>query len=231
VQTVATARLPPAVDPRSILERVAPGLALAVFCGLAGAGCCVAPPSAGDLFAIGFRTPEQAFASFQTAVRADDLSLMRRCLSADFIARERLSELAWRVFWEKAQKEQPLLRKGLADARPGALPEVRGARARMRVASHGRQVLIDLVREDFCEAWSGAEKVADEAAPFGERTGVQAGDAGSRWFFGRLPLPAGADPGRITELRVGREWKIDGFRLVEPGAKADKVTAERDALP
>ena len=238
MRTVATARLPPAVDPRSILERVAPGLALAVSCGFAGAGCCVAPPSAKDLFAVGFRSPDQTFSTFQTAVRADDLALERRCLSADFVSRERLSELGWRVFWEQMQKEHPFLRKGIADARPESHPDVRGGRARMRVGSHGREVEIQLVREDFAEAWSGTEKVADETAPFGERTGVQPGDAGSRWFYGRLPLPAGADPARITELRVGREWKIDGFLFVEagksasvPGGKEDKVTPDRDALP
>jgi hypothetical protein len=177
------------------------------------AGCCVAPPRAEDLFAVGFRTPEQAFATFQTAVRADDPGLLRRCLSSDFIARNKLSEQVLRVFWEQQQQEQPFLRKGIADARADGAVEFRGGRARMRAKSHGRGITMTFAREEFCEAWGGAEKLADESAPFRERTGLQPGNDGGRWMYGRMPLPAGVAPERVTELRFGQEWKIDGFAV------------------
>jgi hypothetical protein len=75
--------------------------------------------------------------------------------------------------------------------------------------------VLDLAREDFCEAWAGDEKLGDEAAPFGDRTGLQKDDQGRTWIYGQFPLPSGLAVGRVTELRFGREWKIDGFEVVE----------------
>jgi hypothetical protein len=181
--------------------------------GMLGLGACVAAPTAQDRFAVGFRSPEQCFASFQTAVRADDLGLERRCLSARFIGENGLSELGFRTFWEELTRKQPFLRKGIVDAQASSPIEVRGDRARLRLASHGRKLVVDLAREDFCEAWGGDQKLADESAPFRERSGIQPGSDGTRWFYGRMPLPAGVDETRVTELRLGREWKIDGFAL------------------
>jgi len=177
--------------------------------------CCVAPPTHADLLAVGFRSPELTFRTFQTAVRADDPGAQRRCLAAGFLARHGLSELGFREFWEILEREEPFLRKGIADAEVSSPAEVRGDRARLRARSHGRTLQVDLRREDFCEAWEGPVKRADEAAPFGDRTGVQSGEDGSRWMYGRMSLPEGVRPERITELRFGREWKIDGFEDLE----------------
>jgi hypothetical protein len=194
-----------------------------------GAGaCCVAPPSTGALLAVGFRTPEQAFGTFQTAVRADDPSLLRRCLSSDFVARNRLSEQVFRTFWERLQKDEPFLRKGIADAKATDTPAVARTHARIRAETHGRKLVVDLVLEDFCEAFAGGEKIADEAAPFRERTGVQPSADGARWVYGTMPLPSGIPPERVTELRFGREWKIDAFRLEE--AAAGQAGEDRDTL-
>jgi hypothetical protein len=197
------------------------------------AACCVAPPDTRELLAVGFRTPEQAFSSFQTAVRADDPGLLRRCLSADFVARNRLSEQVFRTFWEKLKKDQPLLRKGVADAKPKGPPELRSDRARIRAESHGRKLLVELVREDFCELFAGDEKVVDEAAPFRERAGVQPAADGTTWFFVRMPLPPAVAAERVTELRVGREWKIDSFQVEEDGPKrtARDTLGAGDAVP
>jgi len=197
----------------------------------AAAACCVAPPETLDLLAVGFRTPEQAFASFRTAVRADDPGLLRRCLSADFVARNRLSEQVFRTFWEKLEKDQPLLRKGVADAEPKGPADVRSGRARIRAESHGKELLVELVREDFCELFAGDEKLVDEAAPFRERAGVQPASDGTSWVFGRMPLPSGVAAERVTELRVGREWKIDSFLVVEDGVgEHGPKPAARDTL-
>jgi hypothetical protein len=74
------------------------------------------------------------------------------------------------------------------------------------------------VREDFCEAWEGGERRIDEAADFRERVGTQAAADGTAWVYGRMPVPKGVSAERLTELRVGREWKIDGFEIVEAQA-------------
>jgi hypothetical protein len=206
-------------------------LASALLLGLAAPACCVEPPRARDLLALGFRTPEQTFATFQTAVRADDPGLERRCLSADFVARNGLSGFVFLKFWEDLEKDHPFLRKGIADARLEAPAAVGRTRARIAALTHGRRIEIELVREDFCEAWSGGEKKADEAAPFGERTGVQDGADGSRWIYGRMPLPEGIEAARITELRFGREWKIDGFEVVEPKDAERKRRSATDDIP
>ncbi len=176
---------------------------------------CVAPPTARDRFAVGFRSPEQSFASFQTAVRADDPGLERRCLSARFIAENGLSEIVYLTFWDELTRREPFLRKGIADATLTSPAEVRGDRSRLHIHSHGRNLVVDLVREDFCEAWGGDQKLADESAPFPQRTGIQPGNDGARWIYGRMPLSADIDERRVTELRFGREWKIDGFSLAD----------------
>jgi len=185
------------------------GLSMAV------SACCVAPPRAGELLAIGFRTPEQAFRTFQTAVRADDPGALRRCLSAGFIAEHRLSEQVFREFWAQLEKEEPFLRRGIADAKIEEPVEVRRDLARLHAVSHGRRIDVALVREDFCEAWEGGDRRIDEAVAFHDRSGVQTTPEGARWMFGRMPVPDGVATDRITELRVGREWKIDGFEILD----------------
>ncbi|MFN0007068.1 MAG: hypothetical protein ACKVXR_04100 [Planctomycetota bacterium] len=182
---------------------------------IAASGCCVAPPKAGDLLAVGFRTPEQAFRTFQTAVRADDPGALRRCLSAGFIAEHRLSEQVFREFWDRLEKDEPFLRRGIADAQIEGPVEVRRDLARLHATSHGRRIHVTFVREDFCEAWEGGTRRIDEAASFQDRSGVQTTPEGMRWMFGRMPVPEGVSTDRISELRIGREWKIDGFEILE----------------
>lgn len=186
---------------------------------------CVSPPCARELLAVGFRTPEQTFATFQTAVRADEPTLEYRCFSASFRARTQppLSQLNYREFRQILRRENPLLRKGLADARIDGPLERKGGRAHLIASSHGQQLAIDLVLEDYAEVWAGAEPVVDESIDFGERTGTQTAADGTRWMFGRIPLPVGADAAGVTELRFGREWKIDGIATV------DEASPERQA--
>ena len=185
---------------------------------IAASACCVSPPRAGELLDVGFRTPEQTFRTFQTAVRAEDPGALRRCFSAAFIAENQLSEMVFLEFWDRLVAEQPLLRTGIDDATIEEPVEIRRNLARLTATSHGRRIRIALVREDFCEAWEGSERRIDEAAAFAERSGIQEGSDGTRWIYGRMPVPEGVATERITELRVGREWKIDGFEELEAGA-------------
>lgn len=194
---------------------------------IAVSACCVAPPRAGDLLAVGFRTPEQAFATFQTAVRADDPGALRHCLSSGFIAENKLSEQVFREFWDRLLDEEPFLRMGIADAILEGQAEIRRGRlARLTAVSHGRRIQFALVREDFCEAWEGGERRIDEAIAFSDRSGVQTGADGARWIYGRMPVPEGVLTDEITELRVGREWKIDGFEVLEDDGGAVRRASE-----
>ncbi len=187
---------------------------------------CVSPPSTKDLLSVGFRTPEQTFATFQTAVRADDPGLEFRCFSAGFRTRTQppLSQLNYREFREVLRREHPLLRKGLADARIESM-ERRGSRARLRASSHGQQLEIQLALDDYAEVWAGGEPVVDESIDFEQRTGTQTAADGRRWIHGSSPLPDGFDAARVTELRFGREWKIDGIATVGEASEERRSAA------
>lgn len=188
---------------------------------------CVSPPRASELLAVGFRTPEQTFATFQTAVRADEPDLQLRCFSAGFVAENRLSKLSWREFWEQETRRQPLLRKGIADARADGAPERRGDRAQLVAESHGRRMRIAFVLDDFAEVWAGAEPLVDEEVRFRDRVGIQQAGDGSRWLYGQVRLPTRAPEGLlpITELRLGREWKIDGIEVLDEASSSSSGPA------
>ena len=74
---------------------------------------------------------------------------------------------------------------------------------------------IDLRLDDFCEVWAGDQPVIDEYLAFREQTGIQADAQGNHWIYGRVELPAGRGIEGISDLRFGREWKIDGFELLD----------------
>jgi hypothetical protein len=192
--------------------RRAPFLALLAG-SLALVPSCVSAPAASDWMAVGYRTPLQTVRTFQTAVRAEEPDLELRCFSSAFRARNHISRLTWREFFEELQKQQPFLRKGIADAEVEGDIDQRGGRARVRLASHGVELRVDLVLEDFGQVWTGDSLLVDEDLKFSdpEHTGLQEGAAGGRWFYGRLALPAEAPTSKITELRLAREWKIDGI--------------------
>ena len=186
-----------------------------VLAGLVLGACCVTPPSAKEFLAIGFRTPEQAFKTFQIAVRADDPSLEYRCFSSRFLAANHVSKLAWREYREQLAREHPFLKKGLADAEIRGTVERHGDRARLVATSHGVDIRFDMVLDDFTEVWTGKSALVDESVEFGEHAGIQTGADGRRWIYGRIEIPPGPDLADVTELRLGREWKIDGLSTID----------------
>ena len=201
-------------------------LLLLVIAGWAGPGC-VSPPSAAELLAVGFRTPEQTFATFQTAVRAEEPDLQVRCFSSRFVAENRLSKLTWREFWDQETRRQPLLRKGIADARPEGAVDRRGDRAQLVLESHGRRMRVAFVLDDFAEVWAGSDPLVDEEVRFRDRVGMQEAGDGSRWLYGQVRLPSRAPAGLapITELRLGREWKIDGIEVLDEASGSSSAPA------
>lgn len=180
--------------------------------------CClfVRPPDARELLATGFRTPEQTLSTFQIGWRADEPDLELRCFSSGFRARNQLSKLTYREFRGRLLAEEPFLRLGIADARLEGLLERRGDRVFARAETHGRTLEFELVLDDFVEAWAGGERVTDTYAPFAGEHGhhtIEERADGSRWLWAYAELPREADAAALTELRVGREWKIDALRV------------------
>jgi hypothetical protein len=190
--------------------------------GLGSAGCRVSPPEPADWLAVGFRTPQQTFRTFQTAVRADEPELQRRCFSAGFVAENHLSRRTWLEFWDRLRAEEPFLSKGLADAEIEGTIERDGDRARLVARSHGREIEVRFVLDDFGEVWAGAEAVVDEPIRFQKNVGIQEPGEGQRWIYGQLPLPRSRAVAisDVTELRLGREWKIDGIGLLDEASKS-----------
>jgi len=71
----------------------------AAWCGFVActvfSACCVRPPLTEEWLDVGFREPDQAVKTFQTAVRADSSELEYRCFSAGFRERNHISRLTW----------------------------------------------------------------------------------------------------------------------------------------
>ncbi len=183
--------------------------------------CCllVRPPDARELLATGFRSPEQTFRTFQIGWRANEPDLERRCFSEDFRERNRVSRLNYREFRERLVAEQPLLRLGIADAKLDGPAEVRGDRALLRATSHGRHLVLQLVLDDFAEVFAGEERVLDDGLDFGQHTKREKLPDGRErlWGYVDLPtdLPKDSSARTISELRLGREWKIDDLQLTD----------------
>ena len=174
---------------------------------------CVAAPTSKDWLEVGYRTPLQALHTFQTAVRAEEPDLELRCFSASFRSRNHVSRLTWREFWDELEHREPWLRKGISDAEVVGAIEQHGDRARIQLASHGIRLKADLVLEDSGQVWAADRLLVDEDLRFAdpEHTGLQTGPSGDRWIYGRLALPAQPELAAVTELRLAREWKIDGI--------------------
>jgi hypothetical protein len=180
----------------------------------------VARPSSQDWLAVGFRSPEQTFRTFQTGLRAGLPDLEYRCFGTGFKRRAAgelgaFSLLGYAEYRSQLFRKQPLLKL----AATAEIKEVRTlAPGRARVVAevdtwfHDETFAVELVREDFYELYVGELRVADDLAEWGELTRGEDG-----MLMVRVPLPGGMTAHELDELRAGREWKIDGFPL-DPGA-------------
>jgi len=179
------------------------------------AGCCTFHPAPADWLAVGYRSPAQCFHTFRTAVATDQLELEYRSLSSHFKHENRLDQLSYRVFRDQLAKENPWFHC-LGKARVVEEQELGPDRARIvaevDVLFVHRRFEIDFVREDFFETFSGEEGLLDESAAWSDLVRA-APDA----EHVRVEVPTHGEFGldQLTEVRVGREWKIDGFAALE----------------
>lgn len=198
-----------------------PMLVTAALLGLLAPACCVAPPRTEEWLTVGWKSPRQAFATFQTAIRADSAELEYRCFSTGFRERNGISKLGWREARAELRRQHPWLRKGISDARLESDPVQNGPRARAVAASHGQRIALGFVREDFAELWQGDTLVLDEGIDFERATLEQRGADGRRWFQASLALPSGDETEHDwSEMRIGREWKIDSFEVLDASPEA-----------
>lgn len=176
--------------------------------GLSG---CLSGPSEKAWLAVGFRSPEQTFATFQTGLRAELPDLEYRCLAGAMKAREGVSQTAYREFRDELFGERPWL-KLAAKATVVRREELGPGRVRLHAEVDtwfkDAEFAVDLVREDYYELYVGAERVADDDADW-ERLVRERGDD----LDLRVPRPDRFTLEELSEIRAGREWKIDGFPL------------------
>ncbi len=194
-------------------------LVAALACAAAGAfsGCCGVEPRPGDWLSVGFRSPTQCFHTYRNAVAADQLALEYRCLSSDFKRRNELSQLAYREFRDELEGRFPwfgCLAKARIVEEQAFPPDRHRIVAEVKVLFARRRFVVDFVREDFQEVFSGEEDLLDESVAWADLVREAPQDPESLEVsvptFGEFGL---AD---VTEVRVGREWKIDGFGEAEP---------------
>jgi len=174
------------------------------------AGCCSAPTSE-DWLAVGYRTPEQTFLAFQTGLRADLPELEYRCLGADLKHRIGGSLLAYVEFRRELFSHQPLLKlacKAKIQRVEKLGPERVRVVAKVDTWFHDETFSVELVREDFYEIYVDGKRAADDFADWQRIARERDGK-----LVVSVPLPEGMKTEEIGELRVGSEWKIDGFPL------------------
>ena len=194
------------------------GAPLAAFLALASA--CVSPPDAQEVLDTGFRTPEMTFHTLQVGVRAGLPRLEYACLSSGFRARHGLSQLGYREFREQELEDRLEFWLGIPDAKIVESLSQGPGRHLIRAESHGHPFELGLVHEEFWQAWSGDELLADElleaSLPFEERLEIYRSEGGGPILSTVVQFPAEMallEPEELraamTELRIAKEWKID----------------------
>jgi len=194
--------------------------------------CCVSPPTAEELLDVGFRSPEQAFRTYQTAMAGDHLDLEYRCLSADFRADNGIDGMVYRLGREELLKQQPFV-KLLADGEIEASRELSPTLVELDVKVSAmfvtKHIRVWMTRLDFYEAWRGDELAFDAFADFQDHVFLEDGDPDQ--MFAIVSVPEGQDGTSVTELRFGREWRIAGFELIQEPEPAAADSDETSTTP
>jgi hypothetical protein len=190
------------------------GLTLLTGPTLIAVGCHVPPPQAEQVFAYGFRTPGQAVESFRTAFQARVLEREYMCFSSAFKARRELGIQAAAVCRDERAARHALFRWALYKACVTIEHEPGATRARAVARYRGLALELLLVQEGYYELWTEAGRELDRNAPDLSAEALR-WDTDQGRLFGFVAPERAIDPGEVTDLRFGREWKIDDFRVLE----------------
>ncbi len=77
------------------------------------------------------------------------------------------------------------------------------------------RIRIGFIREDFYDLYRGAELIGGDLQPFDRVTRPADSQNGRTGLAAWVPLPTGTSPDQITEVRIGREWKVDSLELID----------------
>jgi hypothetical protein len=197
-------------------------LALVLLCAalpLGLGGCRALPPGASDLLEVGFRSPEQTFHTFRTAVSLDEIDLEYRCFSQYFREENGIDQLTYREFRAALLDELPFMRHiGQAQVLESRLMEPGVWLVRSRVRYLWKLVDFDVLlsTEDYYELYAGDQRATDGFSDFEEIVAVDGiENAVAVGFQLEEGLPPSVDSQDVTEVRVGKEWKISAFRVAE----------------
>ena len=174
---------------------------------------CFAPrPQPDDWMAYGFRSPEETFRSFLTALAGDRPELEYRCLSQALKRREGGTLLGYMRLRDELFDEMPWL-KAAARAEVEQVEPLGRDRARVHARVDwlfwDEAFEVVLVSEEYFELYRGAERVEDGFHAFAPQVQGEV-------LLAAVPAPTEVGLAEITEIRHGREWKIDAIR--PPGA-------------
>jgi len=173
---------------------------------------CVSPPAAEDYLEVGFRSPEQAFRSFQTAMAGDQIDLEYRCLGREFRLDNGIDGMTYRVGREQLFDENPFIKlvtqgKIVGSERLDAAHHLLTVRVKNWFVDQTFEV--QLVREDFMEAWGEERSLFFDFASFEEH--VFTDEDNPSLIYAVVQAPPDIDPSQISEIGFGREWRIAGF--------------------
>ncbi len=186
---------------------------------LALTGACVSPPSAEDYLSVGFRSPEQTFRSFQTAMAGDQIDLEYRCLGQNFRLENSIDGMTYRLAREELFDKNPFIKlvtQGEITSSERTHPDRHVLTVRVKNWFADRSFRVLLVREDYFEAFQEERSRFFDFDSFEEH--VFSDEDSPSVLYAIAQAPPDVDPSQLTELCFGREWRIAGF---EPLAESE----------
>ncbi len=187
--------------------------------------CATTPPTPEELVSTGFRDAEQTFRTFQSAVGADLVDLEYRCYGDDFKREWQLTQGNYRVAREELFERMPWIRR-ISRARIVATTVLDPGLVQLDVRVEFLFQTLDLevfvAREEFYEVWVGNERIADGVLDFHgavRRVSEGEGFEAVEQIVAQIELESPVPPNvarrldEISEVRLGREWRIAGMRV------------------
>lgn len=194
----------------SLTHLAASGIALGLC------ACCVTAPTPEELLDTGFRSPTQAFGTLQTAVAGDHVDMGYRCFTDGFKESNGIDNMVWQAAWEQMLSETPSMRY-ISEAKIISTRELDPKHVELIVGLNKLFVNVKarvvLAREDFFEAYRGEEVYFDGFRTFDDYMFVQAESPADLATY--ITVPQGKNKDEITEIRIGQDWHIDSFEVLE----------------
>jgi len=181
---------------------------------------CISAPTPAQWLAAGdapFRTTEGTFEAFKTATAGDNADLGYRCLSAEFRRTYGITQITYRVLRDRFPYLKYLSKAEVLESTEISPTEIEYL-CKIEVLFKTARVRIGFTREDFFDVYRGNEPLGGDVQPFEESARQVDAQDGQPGIGTWVPLPAGLPFDQVTEVRVGREWKINSIELEDAGS-------------